>query len=344
MRVGTGQGKGQAKDSVELTPCGRYAAQIASAYGVTVSYLPLFMVLNTLLFGNPRIPRIDENGFETLVNRALNVWGSGGAHATYFNKVDEIIVEIFNRPLALQPRGICDMGCGDGTLLAHLYSVVSTRTARGRDLDRHPLIIVGADFNKVARRASKQTLRRSGVPVFHVIHGDINRPAQLAGDLEELGHDVHDLLHIRSFLDHNRAYVPLANYTRGTRTARSSGAFAYLGEEIRAEEIEENLVRHLRGMQVVRLKVLRNSRSSRIPHAAQLLYQMERPRQRRFQGSMRLRCVTRTPSGVQYSARSIEGFSDPCLGVVVAGRLGSGGPAAATARSIDRWRRGREGY
>ena len=48
------------KDSVELTPCGRYAVQIASAYGVTVSYLPLFMVLNTLLFGNPRIPRIDE--------------------------------------------------------------------------------------------------------------------------------------------------------------------------------------------------------------------------------------------------------------------------------------------
>ena len=234
------------KDRVELTPCGRYAAQIASAYGVTVSYLPIFMVLNTLLFGNPRLPRIDENGFETLVNRAMNVWGSGGAHATYFKKVDEIIVEIFNRPLALQPRGVCDMGCGDGTLLAHLYSVVKTRTARGRDLDRHPLIIVGADFNKVARRASKQTLRRNGIPVFHVIHGDINRPAQLASDLEALGHDVHDLLHIRSFLDHNRAYVPLANYTGGTRTARSSGAFAHLGEEIPAEEAEENLVRHLR--------------------------------------------------------------------------------------------------
>ena len=234
------------KDSAELTPCGRYASQIASAYGVTVSYLPAMMALNTLLFGNPRIPRVDENGFETLVNRAMNVWGSGGAHATYFRKVDEIIVEIFNRPLALQPRGICDMGCGDGTLLAHLYSVVTTRTARGRELDRHPLMIVGADFNKVARRASKQTLRRHGVPLFHVMHGDINRPAQLAGDLEELGHDVHDLLHIRSFLDHNRAYVPLANYASGTRTAESSGAFAHLGSEIPAEEVEENLVRHLR--------------------------------------------------------------------------------------------------
>jgi hypothetical protein len=235
-----------ADGAAELTRCGRYAAQIATAYGVTVSYLPLFTALNTLLFGNPRIPRVDENGFETLVNRAMNVWGSGGAHGTYFKKVDEIIVEIFNRPLALQPRGICDMGCGDGTLLAHLYSVVKTHTARGADLDRHPLIIVGADFNKVARRASKQTLRRSGVPEFHVIHGDINRPAQLASDLEELGHDVHDLLHIRSFLDHNRAYLQLADYTSGGRTARSSGAFARLGDEIPADELEENLVRHLR--------------------------------------------------------------------------------------------------
>jgi hypothetical protein len=24
------------------------------------------------------------------------------------------IVEIFNRPIEEQPRGICDMGCGDG--------------------------------------------------------------------------------------------------------------------------------------------------------------------------------------------------------------------------------------
>lgn len=234
------------EDRVELTAAGRYAAQIASAYGVTVSYLPLFTMLSTLLFGNPRIPRVDQNGFETLVNRAMNVWGSGGAHKTYFKKLDEIIVEIFNRPLPLQPRGICDMGCGDGTLLEHLFTVVKERTARGRVLDQHPLVIVGADFNKVARRVSKQTLRSAGVPTFHVIHGDINRPAQLASDLEQLGHDIHDFLHIRSFLDHNRPYVALANYSKGTRTAQSSGAFAHLGDEIPADELEENLVRHLR--------------------------------------------------------------------------------------------------
>jgi hypothetical protein len=234
------------KNLVSLTACGRYAAKIATSYGVTVSYLPLFDNVSTLLFGNARIPRIDESGVELLVNRGMNVWGSGGAHRTYFKKVDEIVVEIFNRPLHLQPRGICDMGCGDGSFLVHLYDTVKVKTERGKVLDKYPLIIVGADFNKVARRVTKQTLRKAGIPTAHVIPGDINRPAQLASDLEELNLDVHDLLHVRSFLDHNRPYIPPANYIAGTRVGKSTGAFAHLGQEIPCDELEENLTRHLR--------------------------------------------------------------------------------------------------
>jgi len=230
---------------ISLTPLGLYAIKIATSYGVTVSYLPLFNNIDTLLFGNPRIARVDETGSELLVNRGMNVWGSGGAHNTYFKKVDEIIVEIFNRPIERQPQGICDMGCGDGTLLEHLYCVIKTRTLRGSLLDKHPLLIVGADFNKVARRITKQRLRKAGIPSHFVIHGDINRPALLAGDLEALGHDVHNLLHVRSFLDHNRPYLRPANYVKGTRVGESTGAFAHLGEEIPCDELEENLVRHL---------------------------------------------------------------------------------------------------
>jgi len=233
-------------NKISLTPCGRYAAQISSSYGVTVSYLPMFNVVSTLIFGNPRIPRMDDNGIELLVNRGMNVWGSGGAHRTYFNKVDEIVVEIFNRPIEAQPKGICDMGCGDGSFLEHLYYVVRNHTLRGKVLDQHPLTIVGADVNKVARRVSKLTLRKAGIPHYYVIHGDINRPALLAGDLEALGLDIHDLLHVRSFLDHNRPYTPPAGYMKGTRAARSTGAFAHLGQEILPDELEENLVRHLR--------------------------------------------------------------------------------------------------
>jgi len=234
-----------AADGIELTAPGRYAAQISASYGVTVSYLPTFNTLHTLLFGNARLPRVDEAGVEVMVDRAMNVWGSGGAHTTYFTRVDEIIVEIFNRPIQQQPRGICDMGCGDGTFLAHLYNVVKTRTHRGQLLEQHPLHIIGADFNKVARRVTSRTLRDAGIPTYAVIPGDINRPAQLASELEKRGIDSHDLLHIRSFLDHNRPYSRLNGYEAGSRPARSTGAFSNRGEQVFADEMEENLVRHL---------------------------------------------------------------------------------------------------
>ena len=152
------------QNRISLTPAGRYASQIAAAYGVTVSYLPMFSVVSTLLFGNPRIPRTDDSGVELLVNRAMNVWGSGGAHTTYFKRVDEVLIEIFNRPIELQPSGVCDMGCGDGTFLEHVYNVVKEKTARGKVLDEYPLLIVGADFNKVARRVTKQNFKKAHIP------------------------------------------------------------------------------------------------------------------------------------------------------------------------------------
>lgn len=231
---------------VTLTADGQYGASIATSYGVTVSYLPTMAVVPTLLFGDARIPRFDANGVELLVDRGMNVWGSGGAHKTYFRKIDEVVISIFNGPLEEQPRGICDMGCGDGTLLEHLYDVVRNRTTRGQHLGTHPLIIVGADFNKVARGATVSTLEAACIPRFEVIYGDINRPAQLAADLEQLGYDAHDFLHVRSFLDHNRIYSPPRDYVPGTRVAHSTGAFDTFGEEVPADVLEENLVQHLR--------------------------------------------------------------------------------------------------
>jgi hypothetical protein len=124
--------------------------------------------------------------------------------------------------------------------------VVKNQSPRGKALSRQPLVIIGADFNKVARRLSTQRLRKADISEFHVIRGDINRPAQLAGDLEDLGLDIHDLLHVRSFLDHNRPYLPPANYVGHSRVSKSTGAFAHLGDEIPCDELEENLVRHLR--------------------------------------------------------------------------------------------------
>ena len=229
-----------------LTPCGLYASQIATSYGVTVSYLPLFCLVDKLLFGNAALPRWDVSGAELLVNRGMNVWGSGGAHRTYFEKVDEIITEIFNRPLQQQPAGICDMGCGNGSFLEHLYLTVQNQTTRGRVLDEYPLVMVGADVNKVARQVAERRLRDAGISTVHVIAGDINHPEQLAADLQAVRLNIHDLLHVRSFLDHNRPYLAPADYMPGSRTPRTSGAFAHLGKDIPADELEESLVQHLR--------------------------------------------------------------------------------------------------
>jgi len=234
------------RGSVLLTSTGAYAARIASSYGVTVSYLPRLNTLPQLFGSGAKEPRIDSRGLEIFVDREMNVWGSGGAHKTYFKHVDEIVIDIFNRPLAEQPIGICDMGCGDGSFLTHLYAVVRECTARGRVLDQYPLVMVGADYNKVARRVTKQALSRAGIPISPVVFGDINQPARLANDLEKLGYDIHDFFHVRSFLDHNRPYLKPGGYVPHSRSARTTGVFARLGEEISPDELEENLVRHMR--------------------------------------------------------------------------------------------------
>jgi hypothetical protein len=231
---------------VSLTPAGAYTASIAPSYGVPVSYLPLYHRLERLLFKDPEVPRVDPSGEEVLVDRDMNVWGSGGAHTTYFNRVDEIVIDLFNRPIEAQPRGICDMGCGDGTLLEHLYHVIQNQTARGKMLDAHPLLMVGADFNEVSRRVTSRTLESAGIPKFYVIHGDIGAPDQLAKDMAALDIDIRSLLHVRSFLDHNRPFRTPAGYVPGSRKATTTGAFAQHGREIPADVLEENLVRHLR--------------------------------------------------------------------------------------------------
>ena len=53
------------------------------------------------------------------------------------------------------------MGCGDGTLLIHLYNVVKNNTSRGGQLNEHPLYIIGADFNLEAQQTSQKNLSGS---------------------------------------------------------------------------------------------------------------------------------------------------------------------------------------
>ncbi|AWI25831.1 class I SAM-dependent methyltransferase [Flavobacterium pallidum] len=229
----------------QFTETGLFFAKKASAYGVTVSYLPTFAKIEELMFGNPAILRMQPDGSEEIhVDREMNVWGSGGAHDTYFKVVDEILIRLFNLPIEQQPKGILDMGCGNGAFLQHIFEVIDRQTLRGKMLDEHPLFLVGVDYNQAALKVTRGNLIKADIWA-KVIWGDIGRPDILAGDLKEnYSIDLKDLLNVRTFLDHNRIWEDPKHITEG-RISTSTGAFAHRGKRISNSLVEDNLYEHI---------------------------------------------------------------------------------------------------
>ena len=236
------------EETLTFTDKGLFFAQRASAYGVTVSYQPMFRKVDDLLFGDPEVLWQREAGQAELhVDRKMNVWGSGGAHGAYFKKLDDIVIDLFNRPIEDQPSGILDMGCGNGALLIHLYDVIERRTLRGKMLEEHPLYLVGADYNEKALEVTRQNLVQAQVWA-KVIWGDISRPDILDADLKEkFGLELSDLLNVRTFLDHNRIWSQ-PNDDEAI-SSKSTGAFAYRGSYLSNDIVEQNLSDHFRKWQ-----------------------------------------------------------------------------------------------
>lgn len=232
-------------NNYQFTEKGLFFAKRATAYGVTVSYLPMFKNTQKLLFGNSKeIRDIAQNEDEIHVNREMNVWGSGGAHTTYFKVIDEIIIELFNKPISEQPKGILDMGCGNGAFLQHIFEVIERQTKRGKMLEEYPLFLVGADYNKAALKVTRANLIKADIWA-KVIWGDIGRPDILAQDLNEnYNIDLQDLLNVRTFLDHNRIWETPKTKTNN-RVSDSTGAFAHRGVLITNNDVEDNLLEHL---------------------------------------------------------------------------------------------------
>ncbi|WP_347921929.1 class I SAM-dependent methyltransferase [Pontimicrobium sp. SW4] len=232
------------KDTYQFTDKGLFFAKRASAYGVTVSYLPTFAQLDQLIFGNPLILKANSASEpEKHVHREMNVWGSGGAHSTYFKVIDAIIIELFNKPIDEQPKGILDMGCGNGAFIQHIFDVIEHQTLRGKLLEEHPLLLVGADFNQAALKVTRANLIKADIWA-KVIWGDIGRPDLLAKDLkEDYNIDLKDLLNVRTFLDHNRIWKSPNNPIQ--KSSNSSGAYASLGKRLPNNMVEASLKEHL---------------------------------------------------------------------------------------------------
>ena len=226
-----------------FTDKGLFFARRSSAYGVTVSYIPTFRRVDELIFGNANIfKRSIPGSSEIHVDREMNVWGSGGAHSAYFKKLDEVVIALFNRPINEQPKGILDMGCGNGAFLIHLFEVIEHRTLRGQMREEHPLFLVGVDFNPAALKVTRANLVKADIWA-KVIWGDIADPEQLEKDIQaSYDIDLSDLLNVRTFLDHNRPW----SQPKESRTtiSQSTGAFAHAGLRLSNAEVEQNLKEH----------------------------------------------------------------------------------------------------
>ncbi|MBX2826771.1 MAG: class I SAM-dependent methyltransferase [Flavobacteriaceae bacterium] len=229
--------------SYEFTDLGLFFAKRASAYGVTVSYIPTLRKLDALLFGDPLLLPSTSGSDEIHVDREMNIWGSGGAHSAYFKVVEEIIIELFNKPIKEQPKGILDMGCGNGAFLQHLFSVIENQTLRGTLLDEYPLQIIGVDYNKAALKVARTRLIQSDIWA-KIIWGDIGKPKLLANDLKnQYDIDLEDLLNVRSFLDHNRVWEdPISSPSHVTG---STGAYAYRGKKLDNNLVALSLKEHM---------------------------------------------------------------------------------------------------
>lgn len=230
-------------DNYRFTNKGLFFARRSSAYGVTVSYIPTFRRVDELIFGNPNIFRSSiPNAHEIHVDREMNVWGSGGAHSAYFKKIDEVVIELFNKPIEEQPKGILDMGCGNGAFLIHLFEVIEQRTKRGALLEQYPLFLVGVDYNKAALKVTRANLVKADIWA-KVIWGDIGDPKQLEEDIQDSYNiELCDLLNVRTFLDHNRPWTPLKE--ENVEISTSTGAFASCGKRLSNAEVEGNLKEH----------------------------------------------------------------------------------------------------
>ncbi|MEK3686077.1 AprA-related methyltransferase [Paenibacillus sp. FSL R10-2736] len=238
----------QVKEEDCLTDTGRFMVDRIFITAAMAAYRPMLMSMDEILFGDSRaVFGHDGEGHELHIDRTLNVVGSGFQHEKYFSDMEEIVLAIFNRePLAEQPKYIADMGCGDGSLLKKMHAIIRDKTVRGRHLQEYPLKLIGIDYNGKALDATSLTLQGTE---HLVLKGNIGDPAQVIRDLRELGiGDPEHILHVRSFLDHDRPYLPPADQVSAAARSRVRFDQPYTdseGNEIPGTDVFQSLVEHL---------------------------------------------------------------------------------------------------
>ncbi|MFP5364778.1 MAG: hypothetical protein ACLGI5_18825 [Thermoleophilia bacterium] len=232
-------------DDGAWTDDGVTALDFVTHLGLVGSYLPMFARLPELYSGAISGARSGPaDGREWHVQRELNIRASTAAHGRYFSDADRPIAQVFDRePLAGQPRFVLDTGCGDGSWLARIDALVRDRTLRGRHLDEHPLLMVGADYSDAAVQRARATLDAAGAASL-VLLGDVSEPDALRDDLAAHGLDIDQGLHVHAFVDHDRGYG--GAHAPATAAGLSSGAYiSEDGHALDPADVEADLAAHL---------------------------------------------------------------------------------------------------
>jgi SAM-dependent methyltransferase len=235
---------GWVNDAGAWTSAGHEAASLSVHFGMAGSYLPMLARLPELFRGQVTVAT-DAGESEWHVQRRLNVLASATAHRRYFADANDLFLELFDRePANEQPRFVADLGCGDGSWLAHIYDLIMRRTLRGKLSEECPLLMVGIDYNLLALDQARRLLAASGIPAL-LIQGDVSDPDAVAVTLADHGLSMEDGLHIRAFIDHNRRYRG-AEPEAGVRGVSSGAYVGPGGLSLDGAAVEGDLVAHLR--------------------------------------------------------------------------------------------------
>ncbi|UCE07685.1 MAG: polyketide synthase, partial [bacterium] len=232
-----------------FTNIGRFIAERIFITTVVASYRPMLIKISEVIFGDCKsVFERDLYDNELHIDRTLNVIGSGFQHEKYFSDIEEIILSIFNRkPYEQQPKYIADMGCGDGTLLKKIYEIIKNKSIRGKVLNEYPIKLIGIDLSD---RALEETARKLKDIDHQVLKGDIGDPHQMILDLKKNGiRDTENILHVRSFLDHDRTYIPPLDTSAEHGRSKIPCEAVYVdreGNEIPATTVIQSLVEHLK--------------------------------------------------------------------------------------------------
>jgi polyketide synthase PksN len=233
------------KEGITLfTDKGLFIMEKISMAAHVASYRPMLIKLSELLFGKCKAVFEDEQSVQE-----FDIACSGLPPEEYFSDMEKIILSVFDRkPYEEQPKYIAEIGCGDGTRLKKIFEIIKNKSSRGKVLNQYPVKLIGIDSCEKSLEKATDTLQ----DVEHIIlkenYGNFE---QVIADLKNAGiEDVENIIYLRSFLDHNRMYVPPADtFLKNVRSSHSFTA-TYVdreGNEIPEIFVIRNLVEHLKG-------------------------------------------------------------------------------------------------